>query len=507
MKTMRWLVLLTIVAAQAVSPAADPVRPAPVTTPTLVERAVEGGTLGRFEADLLLARSFTQSTPARYRGTVAADGTLVLRDLKARLAAMAAGPDRTLLQTAVAGIAPGRTLCGSSATPTTHRRSTEHFRIDYIDGTIGGGLTIDDYADALEQTWTTEIDNFDWAAPPLASDTYFVKIDPLLEPIYYGYVAGDKKVGDNPNTAWTETESYTSCMVIQANYDNFLFPSTPWGAMAATVAHEFNHSVQFGYGAITGPNSPNNAFIEGGASWMEDEVFDDANDSYFYLWPDFREPLGANDDFPYSTWILYRGLTERFGPGTPGGAEQVFQNFWEQISKGEATDLKAWRNAMNTAGTPMAEAYHSYAVATKFSRACGGGYTLPLCYEEGDNYREVAGTPRTHGFMAGLDTAVSGTVDDHFALYWIQLEGGVTGTATLENTSAAGTLRGSIACDTGSTITVTPLPTTVGGGAQSSVAFDTTGCVDAAFTVTNETVTANKPTAQVARSFTASLSS
>jgi hypothetical protein len=67
------------------------------------------------------------------------------------------------------------------------------------------------------------------------------------------------------------------------NRDYSAFPGTPLAALQATAAHEFNHSLQFGYGAITGANSPDDSFVEGGASWMEDEVFDSSNDNYNYL--------------------------------------------------------------------------------------------------------------------------------------------------------------------------------------------------------------------------------
>ena len=74
-------------------------------------------------------------------------------------------------------------------------------------------------------------------------------------------------------------------MVLNRDYSGF--PSTPQASLDSTTAHEFNHSIQFGYGALAGANVPDDVFVEGGATWMEDEVHDAADDNYNYLWPGF----------------------------------------------------------------------------------------------------------------------------------------------------------------------------------------------------------------------------
>ena len=102
-------------------------------------------------------------------------------------------------------------------------------------------------------------------------------------------------------------------MVLNQNFGPF--PGTPTNAMRATVAHEFNHSLQFGYGALTGYGSVDSVFVEGGATWMEDEVFDTSNDNYNYLWPSFTTPMGKYAKSPYPYWMVFRAMTEPFGTG------------------------------------------------------------------------------------------------------------------------------------------------------------------------------------------------
>ena len=78
---------------------------------------------------------------------------------------------------------------------------------------------------------------------------------------------------------------------------------------------------------------PDDVFVEGGATWMEDEVHDAADDNHYYLWPLFRQSLGDYDGSPYPYWITFRGFTERYGTGSAGGSEQVMQDFWELTSQ------------------------------------------------------------------------------------------------------------------------------------------------------------------------------
>jgi hypothetical protein len=60
--------------------------------------------------------------------------------------------------------------------------------------------------------------------------------------------------------------------------------------MDATTAHEFNHSIQFGLGALTGANAADDALVEGGATWMEDEVYDNSDDNLPGIWGTTRTP-------------------------------------------------------------------------------------------------------------------------------------------------------------------------------------------------------------------------
>jgi hypothetical protein len=297
-------------------------------------------------------------------------------------------------------------------------------------------------------------------------------------------------------------------MVLNNDYSDFL--SAPQASLDSTTAHEFNHSIQFGIGGLTGTTNsalPEDVFVEGGATWMEDEVQDGADDNYHYLWPDFGESMGAyGDPFPYPYWITFRGLTERYGTGSAGGSEQVMQQFWELSSQNTANNQSAMAAALATRGTTLGDAFHAYAVAVKFNRTCGGGYVYPYCFEEGPGYVAAAGSPPVNRTIASVGGNTTFSVDDNYALAWVALPSSSSEyDVTLTNNSGGGQLRGTVACDTGSGLVLSPLPAVAAGGQSRTLAgFDPVGCTSRVLVVTNQLQTSANPNNSNSRSFSVS---
>lgn len=481
------------------------------STPELIERAVGRGEVGRGRADLLLAYALARPDrlPERYRGSVPWDGTLPLLHLRERLAAAPPSPERDAAQEVLAASIAS---CDGGFTVTNSLPSA-HFYMEY--GTIAAPLDANGYSTSLETAWTKEVDTFGWAAPPVApspapNDKYHVIVGDL-GPNLYGYVSsgGDHAglVGNNPNTSWNDVDAYASCMVLNEDYTTF--PSLPQASLDSTTAHEFNHSLQFGYGGLTGSNVPDPAFTEGGATWMEDEVFDAANDNYNYLWPTFTQSMGVYTASPYPYWITFRGLTERYGTGTGQGGEQVMQDFWELTSKGTGNNLSAMQAALVNRGTTLGEAYHAYAIAVKFNKACTGDYVLPHCFEEGPGYVTEASPTVVDGAIASVPGSVSTlNVRDNYALRWVGLptSGGPYDVTLANDSVAGGLLRGSVVCDTGTGLEVIGFPQVVDFDDAPTLAegFDPTGCTSVVAVVSNESQTSPNPSGSTARLFTVS---
>ena len=206
-------------------------------------------------------------------------------------------------------------------------------------------------------------------------------------------------------------------------------------------------------------------FVEGGATWMEDEVHDAADDNYNYLWPVFTDSMGDYDASPYPYWITFRGFTERYGSGGAGGGEQVMQDFWELTSQNAASNQAALATALAARGTTLADAFHAYAVAVRFNRPCGGGYAYPYCFEEAAGYVSAAGATPVQASIG----SVGGKRDRLGGGQLRARLGGIAGelgayNVTLANTSGGGQLRGTAACDTGSGLSLSPLPAVVASG-------------------------------------------
>ena len=475
------------------------------TTPQLIEAAFERGDISRDTANLYLAYALfsPENLPSAYQSDTPWHATSVLLQLQESLPEMNSITGKNQITNLLSG------SCSGSYTTLPNVFTSTHFYIEY--DTISGGLTVNDYANALETTWNTEVTDFAWAAPPVYTpnpapdNLYHVRIDPSIPSNYYGYVSnyGDHAgyIGDNPATAWNDSDAYASCMVLNADYSNF--PGTPTTAMQATMAHEFNHSIQYGLGALSGGNIPDNVFIEGGATWMEDEVFDSSNDNYNYLYPQFNMCMGKYDDFPYSYWVVFRAMTEPFGTGVANRGENIMQDFWEQTSQNTANNLSAMNAGFAAKGTSLAEAYHNAAIALKFNHPCGGGYVHPYCLEEGADYMNAKGGTTVQRTISAVGDSVSGTVADNYALNWIRLP--ITDTAyyvSLQNTSGGGQLRASLVCDTGSALRVFSLPEIVGAGQNTTFAnFQSAGCTEAVAIITNQSQTAANPSACTNRSY------
>jgi Calx-beta domain len=453
-----------------------------LATPDLLDRAVDRGEVRRARADLYLIYALSGDTrlPARYRSDVPWDGTLPLLHLRRRVQRMDRGAQRATLRSAIEQQALAS--CGGK-TGGSNTLDTTHFHIEY--GTIGGGLTANHYGTSLETSWTKEVTTFGWAAPPLSSARYLVVVANLSGGLY-GFVttAGSPPNGNNPNTSWNDGDARFSCMALNRDYSGF--PSSPQASLDSTTAHEFNHSIQFGYGALNGM-VPGDVFVEGGATWMEDEVFDGANDNYNFLWPNFADGMANFTSDPYNYWIVYRALTERYGTGVAAGGEQVMQDFWELVSKNTSNNTTALNTALTTRGTNLADAYHAAGISVKFLRACGGGYSYPYCLEEGPAIQAQEGLPAVHKTIASVGGSVTGSLEGGYALNWVQIpKNAGTYNLTLNNTSTVGQL------------VINAFPSVVGAG-QSTVlnGFNSSSCTSAVLVLTNQSSSSSAASYQV----------
>ena len=385
--------------------------------------------------------------------------------------------------------------CAEKTAPLPHVHSTAHFQLRY--GTINR-LTAAAYGTALEQAYAKEVTSYKWAKPPvipsrhLPGNRYQVRVErqsgtTLGFTYFRGAYAG--RVGDNPATPWHETTAQASCMSLSNNFSTSLL-------MRATAAHEFAHMIQYGLGALNSDVFPDGNFVEGTASWMEDEVVDAANDIDDYLWPSLLQSMGAypetNAD-EYAYWLVFRGLTERYGTGAPGLGEDIMQRMWEASSRGKE-ELDAMAEGMSVKGAKLGVAFHDVAVAARFSKQCGGMFVYPNCFEEGTRYKQAASIPLPIGSV-DIDNAYDGSIRDDYSAQSVKLPQGHPFLWVTVKSQQQGVLRASVDCTTPTTIKQFGFATEIKAGQERSTIADLRKCVGPAFViVSNEHVVDPDPT-------------
>ncbi|MBN1265598.1 MAG: hypothetical protein JXA25_08905 [Anaerolineales bacterium] len=275
---------------------------------------------------------------------------------------------------------------------------TQHFRIHYTftgEDAVPSSEFVQTIAEALEYVWQMEIEQFGWAAPPTdgqigGNSLFDVYLLEILWDGTFGYVENSMEPhthgvrGDNPNTDTIEKRAAVSFMALDNDYANTedldLEGYDPLDLMRSTVAHEFNHTIQFGYDG----EEPADWLWEATATWMQDEVYDDVNDGVEDLYAVFKSPdtcqlaVGGterveDDGHWYGEWIYIRYLSEHFGAN-------LIRSIWEQAVPHNGYD--AIEAALQTVGTSLEETLRGFSVAL-LTRDFEEGSTFPVLRLEG----------------------------------------------------------------------------------------------------------------------------
>jgi hypothetical protein len=480
----------------------------------LIEQAVTNGRISAAQGAAYLSAALggPGRLPAAYRSATPWDGTLPLLHLQRTASALGSGPLARAVRAGLERITD--VPCPGVTGQLPNLARTQHFYIQYrASGLVGIGIAA--YTSALERVWNTEVVSFGWAAPPRNTATpatggrYPVRIQRLSSGLY-GYVTRTRTVGNNPHTSWADRDAMASCMVLNQNFTQF--PGTATTALHATAAHEFNHSLQFGYGALSGPTNVKEVWVEGGATWMEDEVFDASNDNYQYLWPSLRKSMPLfTPSFPYPYWVVFRAMTEPFGTGTANGGQRIFRSFWEQLSRNTATNTTAFRRAFASVGGSLATAYHDAGIALRYDVGCGGATPEPYCLQEGPAYVSAVGDPPADAELHSIGDDAALVVANDLATRWVDLPAGhvsdVYPVSVDVDPGNVGRLKVSLVCLTGSDLTVTSLGTaTQASAVTTSTDFDASGCDQATAVISNIKTTSASPTTKTSSGFTISTS-
>lgn len=219
-----------------------------------------------------------------------------------------------------------------------------NFRIHYTLNGQDAALSEDFIAyvaETAEEAWKAEVTVMGWPVPPddgiLGGDGRFdIYVKDLLGAgeQAVGYAVPDVVVGDNPNTPEAETASSGSYLIVENDFvdeesDEGTDEAAAFALLRATVAHELNHALQFGYDSA----DPHNWIYEATATWMETAVAGKDQDATGYVVDAFNYPelcFGTVNDpdegaVQYGEWPFLQLLTDDLGP-------TAVRQYWEHIA-------------------------------------------------------------------------------------------------------------------------------------------------------------------------------
>lgn len=275
---------------------------------------------------------------------------------------------------------------------------------------------VDEVAATFESIWDLEVTEMGYREPVPDSDgLYDVYIRELSQMRVYG-LNYPVSLGDLTTTSY---------MHIDNNYTDSIYRTSGLDGLHVSAAHEFHHSLQFGYYAVD-----LTWYHELTATWMEDVAYDDVNDYFQYVPSFFNSPTTSLDYQPsladphqYGASVYAHFLAEIYGTN-------IIRNTWEQLS--ETTSFSYNIDDMDEVmpGGGFAGVLPGFVVWNYFT----GSRSLPGTYPEGEHYTTSDVT--TVLPASGVITTGSGVID-HLASEYMQVAtsgqtGSLRGTFTLE---------------------------------------------------------------------------
>ncbi len=236
-------------------------------------------------------------------------------------------------------------------------------------------MYLDSLAIAADSVYNFEVNILNYPPPPAdgtagGDDKYDIYI--VSMPGYYGETVGDETIGEFLYTSYARID------------DTFTNTNTKrYDGARVTIAHEFHHAIQMGNYGLKTDNNNNHLdvfFYEITSTSMEEFVFDEVNDYYFYMNHFFNNPAKsfskfANrnyDGYDLAIWNLF--MKSRFDI-------DIIKRTWELMKNDRA--MNAIANAINERGSSFKKEFSHFALWLYFTgkRAVPGKY-----FEEAANY-------------------------------------------------------------------------------------------------------------------------
>lgn len=243
---------------------------------------------------------------------------------------------------------------------------TANYRLHYT--LEGRDATTPEYAqevaDTLEEIYDVQVNQMGWREP-VRDDTglYPAYIaDTLSDGGALGYAKTVVVTFDNPNsTDIREEQAARAVFVIDNDFADLDKEASASSLMRATITHEFNHIIQFGYDHQEGLAW----MFESTASWIETVTVGNDQDATDYVTSDFEVPelcftTNEQDGYlAYGQWTFLQSLADQYG-------ESLVVRLWEN-----SVPYDGWETltqTLDSVGTTLPAAIERWRVQN-FARA------------------------------------------------------------------------------------------------------------------------------------------
>lgn len=369
-------------------------------------RALQSGQIDEQTYALARARALfgSKERPSQFAPLETLDprsASLVLRDLAIRQAALPPAQRRAAKRILARPTDGSRDRFGHGYAVASRSICDAALCVHWVDETRDAPPLDDVNADGVpdwvettlatfQDVWAREVGEFGYRAPLLDDnvpgqvdgrfDVYLVDIG---DEGVFGYAASD-----DPSLGTGPSWSVSAYIVVDNDFASSQFPKRFGGlnGLQVTAAHEFFHAVQFAYDI-----AEDTWFMQAGASWMEDEVYDDVDTNRVWLpfsalgRPDVPIDYGGGP-FQYANWIFLRYLSEQYG-------REIMRDVWtladSVVGAPDLYSIQAIKKAVRMRGRALPDVVHGFGVANRFPSRF---------YEEGSAFRPA---PRTSKFRLG----------------------------------------------------------------------------------------------------------
>jgi hypothetical protein len=277
----------------------------------------------------------------------------------------------------------------------------------------------------MERSWYVEIDSMGYYAPPFdgtegGDSLYDVYIDVPL-----GYAAPEDPSSQYPDRPY----AMTSYIDIGNDLRISRYPDDPLPFCKATCSHELFHACQFVFtGQIWYPEDYTSWLYESCSNWIEESVWDELNDVYYYLNSylpvSYQSLYHESGRHMYASWIWNQYLSENFG-------RDILHSIW--LKHMETFACAAVDSVLaRDFGTTMNDQFQEFAVWNWFTngRDDGNHYSEGAFFFPQDTVVYVA----THSSYPASGTIGAASAAESYGANYILFETSTADTGTYQLT-------------------------------------------------------------------------